>query len=295
LLLIFSVIATAIGYLFGIGRVLEYTGSDSQKIGLLGSSGLYSAAVSIAILPLVITSFKRPFWRWILYLSAVIVYIFILLNIRRTAIFIPIIGLLTFAWFSVKKSRVVSGIILAFGILVALSPYYQDKLFQRYQVREQQGRFNKDFYKSEGRYLENVNLIPDVLSFKDPVKSMFGSTIYASGREEEDGKLRGRMYHSDPASLLAGTGLIGLLLYCYFYYSLFRYGKLFNYTSSSQIKLYKATYFSLLFVSLFASLNGSIMVVSLRSIIFLYMGALLSLTVNSSITIVPDPTVKIGP
>lgn len=272
--LIFSVAATAVGYLFGIGRILEYSGKEADTIGLLGSFGLYTAAAAIALLPLVLTSFRKPLWRWILYGSALIVYIFILLNVRRTAILIPVVGLLTFAWFNPRRTKIVSGIIMALGFLILLSPYYEDKLVERYNLRKEQGRFDEDFYKTEGRYLENIDLIAEVISFKDPLKSLFGSKIYASGWQ--DGQTT-RQMHSDPAGLLDGTGILGLILYFLIYLGLFKTPGLFKQSNSSRYLLYKSTYFSLLFMSLFASLNGSLMIVSLRSMLFLYMGALLSL------------------
>lgn len=278
--LAFTVGFTAVGYIFGIGNTLEYTYKiDPEAIGLLRSFGLYSAAVTIGILPLVLISFQDSIWRWLLLSLAVVAYIFILLNVRRTAISIPIIGLLTFAWFIPNKSKVITGVIIAFAILILLFPFYGDKFMSRYMVREEQGRFDEDFYETESRYLENISLFTAVFSFQDPVKSLFGSKIYASGRDEEERK---RMYHSDSASLLDGTGIVGVLIYVYFLYRLFKFGTFFKNTTSPHYQLYKSTYYSLLFILLFASLGGSLMNVTLRSLLFLFMGALLSLMYHST-------------
>lgn len=58
---------------------------------------------------------------------------------------------------------------------------------------------------------------------------------------------------------------------------LFHFGRYKSKKNNSQYKLLKSSYFSLLFISLFVSLNGSLTIVTLRSIIFLYMGGILSL------------------
>lgn len=279
--LVFSVFSSLIGYVFGIGTVLEYTASNNpETIGLLRSFGMYSAAVIIGILPLVISSFRRPFWRWMVYAFAITSYIFILLNVRRTAIGIPIVGLLTYAWFIPQKSRFISGVIFGGLILLLLSPFYSDIFIGRFTVREEKGRFDEDFYKTEGRYMENLEIFSEAFSFEDPLRSFFGTNIYASGRK---GKELSRMYHSDPANLLAGTGIVGFTLYIYLLIRLFKYGSFFKSPKSSQYKLYKATYYSLLFILLFVSLNGSLQVVTLGSILFLFLGALLSLMYHGKV------------
>lgn len=276
--MVFTVFSSVMGYVYGIGTILEYTAKENpETIGLLRSFGTYSAAVVIGILPLVLSSFRKPFWRWIVFGSAIAVYVFILLNVRRTAIGIPIVGLLTYAWFIPNKSKIFSGLIVAALVLFVLSPFYFDTLSTRYMVREESGRFDEDFYKTEGRFVENISVFSDVFAFNDPIRSFFGSQIYASGREDE-GNIR--MYHSDPASLLAGTGIIGFLLYVYLLVKVFNFRKRFKNFSSPHFRLYKATFYSLFYILLFVSLNGSLLVVTMRTIIFLFLGAILSLMIR---------------
>jgi hypothetical protein len=284
ILLLFSLGASAIGYIYGIGKYFDYDKSlDPQAIGLLGSSGLYSAAVTIGILPFIAKSLSKHFHRWLLYSSALIVYIFILLNVRRTAIMIPIIGLSTFVWFYQKKGKIVSLMIISLILLLILSPLYKDKLIERFKARQEQGRFEKDFYKTESRYTENIIVFSNAFSFKNPLRSIFGYEIYASGREKTAGN---RMYHSDSANLLAGTGILGVFLYILIYIKLFKLTKCFKYSTIPQVNLLKSAYYSLLFISLFVSLNGSMTLVSLRSFIFLYLGAILSLILSTNRTLV---------
>jgi hypothetical protein len=274
--ILFSIGSSILGYVFGVGRVLEY--SSEEIIGLLGSGGMYSAAFSIALLPLLSSSFKRPFWRFVLYAGSLLVYIFILLNVRRIAILIPIVGLLSFFIFSPARSKMIKifiGVLAGIVVLLMLSPFYQDILTKRFLIREERGRFNKDFYKTEGRYIENVNTFTSVFSFEDPKRSLIGSNIFASGRENSEERYR--MLHTDIASILGGSGIIGITIYLIFYYYLFRYMAIFQATNSNRLSLFRSTYYSVLMISVLASINGSITLVSLRTLIFLYLGAMISM------------------
>lgn len=273
--LLFTIFSSIMGYFFGIGAQLEYTVKKGpETIGLLRSFGLYSGAVIIGILPLVVTSFQKSFGRWLLFGTAIITYIFILLNVRRTAIVIPLIGLLTYLWFIPNKKKIISGLVIGIGVLLLLSPYYEKTLLRRFEIRENAGRFEEDFYETESRYIENINVFEKVFSFDNPIKSFFGSKIYASGRE---GDSRTRMNHTDLANLLDGTGIIGVILYVLLYFQLFKAPKRIKVRLNRNFDLYKSTYYGLLFISIFASIGGSLMNVTLRSILFLYMGAMLSM------------------
>lgn len=90
-------IAAVVGYIFDIGRTLEYTAGTEYKgepefIGLLGSGGLYGPALALALLPIIIQNRFRKIPPWLLWAVSAGLYIFIILNVRRTAILIPIIG-----------------------------------------------------------------------------------------------------------------------------------------------------------------------------------------------------------
>lgn len=278
ILLIFSLVVTAIGYIFNIGRNFDYSkNSEYESIGLLGSGGLYPASFAIGIIPFIIRYVNSKSWRIIIIIAAILMYIFVLLNLRRTAILMPVVGLLTYFLFTPNKFRIAAGVILSLLILLSLSPFYSEVLLTRFKIREEKGRFDPDFYKTEGRYLENIEIVNKVMSFNDPVKSLIGYKVYASGRGEKD---RVRMYHTDSAVLLGGTGLLGFVLYIIIYIKFFNWGKLLKYASINA-RLLRSTYYSILFMSIFISMNGSITLVSIRTLIFLYLGVLLSFTINN--------------
>lgn len=282
-IILFSVISSVIGYIFGIGKSFDYDVTMEESVGILGSSGLYSAAIGIGILPFLFKTNENRFVRWILFISSLVVYIFILLNVRRTAIFIPIVGLLTYALFTPKKSKVINGIIIGSAIILLSSPLYIDKLITRYNVRANKGRFDEDFYKTEMRYIENVQLVEELYQFEEPVRIIFGVGNNIFAENISDSQKARRMYHTDVAKLVSGVGLMGFFLYLLIYLKLFKLIK--NVPNKKEFLEYKATAWGLFFISVFVSLNGSITLVTFRSINFLLLGAILGYVKSEKIRI----------
>ncbi|MDF1549849.1 MAG: hypothetical protein P1P88_18625 [Bacteroidales bacterium] len=271
-----SSLFTFLGYAFGIGRVLEYTifseKLEEESVGLLGSSGLYSAAFIIGVFPFVISFINKKWMKWIGISLAVITFVFILLNVRRTAIAIPIIGLTIYTLYIPNKGKVISSLTAAGLLLLLLSPLYADKLFERFTYRQEQGRFEKDFYKTEGRYLETTIVFEEVFSLSDPFLLLFGERIFASGWKK--GERLPRMLHSDVAVLLYGTGIIGFINYLLIYTKLFKIIPL-KFSKNKVISHLIGSFYAVIFISILASLNGSLQLVSLRSLIFLFIGIII--------------------
>ncbi len=274
LVIVLSLIFTLAGYIFGIGRFLNYS-EDEEVIGLLGTGGMYSAALAIGILPFTIRSQKKDLFRNGIIVLSIITYIFILLNVRRVAILIPIIGLLVYSLLYRKRFKSLIGIFAGIIILILLKPYYYDILAQRFLLRKETGKFEKGFYKTEPRFLETLTILENTFFFKDPVKSLIGSDLFASGWTDK--KQEGRMLHNDFAVLLDGAGIFGVLIYLWLYISLFYYITSKKIPPSDFSSAIKATYLSILTISILLTLNGSLTLITVRSFIFLYLGALLKI------------------
>lgn len=274
LIIYVSVFITAIGYIFNIGKNFNY-GEDEQKIGLLGSAGLYTGAVCIALLPMLLGSLRKQWMRIATYAASILLFIFILLNVRRTAIMIPFVGLVAFIFTTEKKFTYLTYVLVTVLVIAASSFWYGDKLRERIEFREEAGRFESDFYKTEGRYLEIVNLSKEAFSFSDPLASIigFGHNIYAE--HIRDSKIVRRMYHTDFGRLLYGSGILGLILYLLFTVKLFLLADLGEKTRMVSIKRLKSMIFALAVINLALMVNGSLNLITLKSAIFLYTGALL--------------------
>jgi hypothetical protein len=282
-IIIISAIVTIAGYAFGIGFSFDYS-EEEGAVGLLGSAGLYAAGLAIVALPVIIPDYtkNRKFMLATIYLFALIDFILILLNVRRTAILIPMVGLLTYFVFSPRKGYLLIGLVVSLGILILITPIYKSTFMRRFEIRQEEGRFEKDFYENESRYLFTQEIFREVFSFKDPQKSIFGKDIFGSSWEGEE--RADRMLHADHNVLLDGAGIVGFLLYLYFYVEVIRMIRRKVPTRNPRILRYRSLAWSLIAVSVMVSLNGSLSLVSYRAILFLYLGASIGLYRN----LVPD-------
>ena len=272
--------AAAVGYIFNIGRALEYTVGTEYKgepeiIGLLGSGGLYGPALALALLPLIIQNRKKNIPLWILWLISAGLYIFIILNVRRTAIMIPIIGLVSYLIFSRAQIRMIRYLILFTVTLAILAPIYRPLLEKRIESRAEKGRFEKGFMQTESRYLENIEMLKEIREFKNPLAiiSGIGHNIFAEHIDR--GKIVRRMYHSDTAKLVYGAGLIGLLLYFIIYGQLLR--MILKIPRIRALNEYRAGALTLWIISFLVSFNGSITLVTFRTMSFLLLGAFIGM------------------
>lgn len=269
-----SVILTAIGYIFDIGRQFNYAEGE-QKVGLLGSAGLYTGSVCIALLPMLIGSLRNKTLRITTYIAAIVLFIFILLNMRRTAIMIPFVGLVAFVLTTRKKFRYLSYIAAAGLIIVAASVFYGGTLKKRFEFRQEEGRFEPDFYKTESRYLEVVRLARSTATFTDPLASLFGigHNIFAEHIQQK--QIVRRMYHTDFAKLLYGSGIAGLLLYLYICGALVYHSRFYLKEQGAFLNQTKSMIFALSVINIALMFNGSLNLITLKSSLFLYIGALL--------------------
>jgi hypothetical protein len=273
-------IATAVGYIFDIGHTLEYTVNNEfnvepEFIGLLGSGGLYGPAMALALLPVLIQNRYRNMPAWLLWVASAGLYIFIILNVRRTAILIPIIGFVSSLIFYRTQTKVLRYLFLFSVTLVLLAPVYRPLLEKRLEARAELGRFEKGFMQTESRYLENIEMLKVIRGFKNPLAiiSGIGHNIFAEHTER--GKIVRRMYHSDTAKLFYGTGLIGLLLYFIIYGQILR--MILKIPGISALNEYKAGALTLWIISFLVSFNGSITLVTFRTMSFLLMGAFIGM------------------
>jgi hypothetical protein len=277
ILLSFS--ATLVGYLFGIGKELEYITTDSNKapeiVGLLGSGGLYSAGIALAMLPLL---FKEEFGRYgkpVLIIASFLVVIFIILNVRRTAVLIPVVGVSGFLFYANIRLKILKYLIFfALGILLVF-PLFSNLFFERYKIRQEQGRFEKEFYKTEERYLENILMFQNIKKFEDPKRVLFGIGNNIFAEHIKDGKIVRRMFHSDSAKIYYGSGLFGLVLYFMIYIAIF--SQIIRIPNQGFYRDLKSALIGLFLISLVVTLNGSINLITFRSVNFLFMGSFLGL------------------
>jgi hypothetical protein len=275
-ILIIAIIATAVGYVFGIGQVFDYQGKydeEEQIIGLLGSSGLYGPGVIIALLPLILKLKLKKYQKILFPLVSLVLFVFMVLTVRRTVIFIPIVGLIGFMIYTRRKAKMFQLLGLAIAALILGFPLYENVLMKRFEAREKTGRFEEDFYKTEMRYIENKSLMEKIEKFEEPAKIVFGIGNNIFAENISNGRITGRMYHTDIAKLIYSVGLLGILLYTSIYIAIFR--RIINIPNNRLYSDLKSSALGLFLISVFVSFNGSVTIITFRSINFLLLGAIL--------------------
>ena len=141
--------------------------------------------------------------------------------------------------------------------------------------RRNRHSYERDFYQNESRYLTTLEMMEEISRMEDPFKIFFGRNMYVSGYEE--GERPDRILHADHNVLLDGTGIFGLTLYLIIYIVILRMIVALPRTRDPVLNRYKSFAVSLIVMSLFVSLNGSLFLVSFRVTIFLYLGAILGM------------------
>jgi len=90
-----------------------------------------------------------------------------------------------------------------------------------------------------------------------------------------DNQIVRRMYHTDIGRLLYGSGILGMFLYLIFSIKLFFLADLEKKTRLISIKRLRSVIFALAVINFALMVNGSLNLITLKSAIFLYIGALL--------------------
>lgn len=278
-----TLFSTLAGYVFNIGRTLEYTAdtgqtSTAQFIGLLGSGGLFISGIVIGLFPVLIKFLPDRRVRLTTILSAALVLLFIILNVRRTAIIIPILGLSGFLVTSgpVQKKTTIRFIIFTGLFLLMTYPIYSDVLEKRIGIRKEQGRFETDFYKSEARYFDHVVMFDQIVEFEDPLKVLFGYGNNVLADQYLGDEVNRRMIHSDFPKIYYSLGLFGVITYLVILAMV--YLSIITMPKHRHVIDFRGAAMGLFFILIFATLNGSITLFSFRTVLFLLLGAFFGYT-----------------
>jgi hypothetical protein len=153
-----------------------------------------------------------------------------------------------------------------------------DLLINRIGVRAEQGRFEKDFYQSEGRYLEVKYLYDQLQNFKKPLEVVFGLRAFDSRGIVGDDL---RQFHVDYTLIAFTLGFFGLLIYLLIHLKILMQLKdIFKSMTGNRYLLLKykthiISGFVLLFSSMLTSIGGQMYHVSFRALIFMTLGAII--------------------
>jgi len=265
---------TIVSNIFKLG-LDDYTKSTDYVVG--GLNDLWNIyTYCLIILPLLILYKIQK--KWVLYICAFLVLIFLVISLKRIAILGVIIATILFVYFLGISSRIVKKIFYLLLVLSLTFPLYSELLLNRIEVRAEQGRFERDFYQSEGRYLEVTYLFNQLMVFDKPIDVIFGLRALDS-RGVVGGDLR--QFHVDFTLIAFTLGFFGLIVYFLIHLKIFiqlknafKYLKRDNYLFL-KYKTHIISGFVLLLSSMFTSIGGQMYHVAFRAMIFMTLGAII--------------------
>lgn len=268
------IVNTIVSNIFEIG-LDDYTKSTDYVVG--GLNDLWNIyTYSLILLPLLI--FYKIQKKWILYICAFLVLIFLVISLKRIAILGVITASIVFIYFLGIRARMIKRLFYFLLVLLLTSPLYSNLLINRIEVRAEQGRFEKDFYESEGRYLEVTYLFNQLKDFENPLEVIFGLRAFDS-RGVVGGDFR--QFHVDFTLIAFTLGIFGLIVYFFIHIKILI--QLRNALKNLKVNRYLflkykthiITGFVLLLISMVTSIGGQMYHVTFRAMIFMTLGVII--------------------
>jgi len=284
IVLFLTIINILIGILFHIGRETYYGGTKELLTGNLIDSKLFPAALGIVLLPIIypLENHGKKLFITILSIFAVILLAF---TMRRTVFLIITVGYFIYFIYSKQKLKILLSTICILIIIISLFPIYKNPLLTRFSIRADQGKFSRDFYYNEIRYVESIYVLNKIFSFHDIKYSLFGKEVLNSEGNYCNGIYGERPLHLDFNVILNGSGILGLLIYILIYYKIYRKFIFIttNLSKNGYIYSLKNMFISFFIISIIVSiLNGGIWSMPYRSVIFIYLGGILRILEESN-------------
>jgi hypothetical protein len=269
-----------------IGFAIYSKGTDFQVGNLRDNWNIFTYTVFCVPLYLFFES-KRWLRIFTLILSTFVIII-LLLSMKRIAILGFFFGIFIYFISSPSFSRIrfLKTVSLLLIIIIIAYPLYNSLLKDRFEIRK--NKFTLDVLNEEKRYIETKYVWQECLSFENIGKSFFGLEAFYSVGNYLDGYWEQRPVHVDYNLVLNTTGILGLFLYIMMYIQIFKKYKRSYKRSKDNISfklnenILKPLFFVLFFTSLFTSLSGQMIAITFRSIIFLYIGAILRVFYETS-------------
>jgi hypothetical protein len=261
-----------VAQIYGIG-ISSYL-QDSFYLGGAGVGIANSLSIILLTSPLLLAKYFHNskkvliFYFFILSISS----FFILISMKRAAIFGLTIGFVVYAYYSYRKIKIFKYVLVTALFFLITLPYYEYLLISRIEARTTE----RNKLENESRYKEII-FVWEEFKTNSVKHALFGSELFNS-RQYFGPKYfsSDRMIHGDIASFFYGSGLIGIIFYLNIFYNLFQE----NYRIRRKIKSksllieMNAVFFGILSATFLISITGSGSIGE-RSLVYLYLGAIM--------------------
>jgi hypothetical protein len=267
---------------FQLGQSV-YSDKSNFRVGNLDDAwNVFTYAVLLA--PLVVSFLKsNRFLRLTAIVGAIGNAMLVFVSIKRIAILGLITGNLIRMFFVPKNLNWFRSAILIACAAGCSFLLVQDIVMERLELRS--NRFESGAIEREGRYLESYYVWDEVTSFNNPAKSLLGLEGFNSVGNYANGRFGERQLHVDYNLIVNTIGLIGLFLYVFLFYRIFRTMMRFRNNLSMFPKeriVMLSTFWMLLVNQFITSTAGQMYHVSYRLMVFVFLGAILGNFVNQA-------------
>ncbi|HEX2081858.1 MAG TPA: hypothetical protein VHG08_29400 [Longimicrobium sp.] len=258
----------AVAQVFKLGESVYV--DDSVYLGGALASTAYYLSAAVVLTPVLLPSYRRRAGRVLAALVLGLAVLAMVVLLKRAALAGALLGFLTYILVAGRWGRAARYAAVAGTLLVVSSPVYLPVLMPRVEVRFSE----KQSIERQARYRETLVVRDEFLDrgFKHAVvgTEMFNFAQYYGVD---------RQLHIDFNILLHGGGLAAVLLYLWLALSVLRehgryyaLGRRFPYAREL-----RGVFLALLALALVVSFSYSITLLGYRSVLFLYLGALLRL------------------
>jgi len=229
---------------------------------------LFSFIIIITLTTRAIVGEKEVKIKWYEILFSILTLITLMFTLRRTSLAIVLAGVV---FLNVTSFKAVIKRFVPLGILLFLVGYgvFNNPFFQQ-RILARENKFSVESLEDEARYHEIEVIYKEVLMFRDPMDSFFGKELFNSMGNYGDGKFKDRMIHVDYFTWLHGGGVVGLMLYLFFLFSIPLMLRVPFFTTDMS-NAYLRLFWFLWFIQFIISVSGQMYIISFRGFIFIYL------------------------
>jgi O-antigen ligase len=261
--------------IFGIGEEM-YKGG--LKTGYFSLNGLYIPCFSLIFLLFNFKFIETKNKRIITAIFAFTTFLIFVALLKRTLLLLVIAALIIYIIKYAQIKKVILNIIVV-SLVFLMVPFFQDNLLKSLESRN--SRFNEDYnVTNEGRFTENIIMF-GIMS-KKPIQLLVGS-----GEVFNDRKYISKFYevereaHNSFIRIFWNGGLIGLLLFLFFYFIQFK-TLFYDYKFIKNKIVKRLIFFALLLIGLrfFNDFSSGITYLSFNAFCYLFIGGVIQISIN---------------
>lgn len=231
-----------------------------------------SMLLLILLAPITLHFIKR---KLIVYLIYILGLIITLIGVKRSVLLSGLSSILIYTYLNRTKTYLVRGIIyLVFGLTltILIFPSLSDIFLKRIEARNERIYITDDSLDEEARYNE-VSQVINTWQTGSIFHKAFGSELF----NDRFFFKTNRILHIDYMILLNGSGIIGIILWFLIFWLIIKEkNKYYKYLKNDEFfNKMNSVFYMFLAAQMLMSISSTIYAIDIRSIIFLYWGAMI--------------------